>query len=73
MIKELKQDISEFGGDKLVAVWCRETYGVTLYINYDFIEPEEPIRESEFQKNEHIKTMTMTALLMLLEEQNRLF
>lgn len=73
MIKELKQDISEFGGDKLVAVWCRETYGVTLYINYDFIEPEDPIKESELQEDEYIQTMTMTVLLMLLEQQDKLF
>lgn len=73
LIEELKQDIFEFGGDKIVAVWCRETHGVTLYVNYDFIEPEEPIQESELQENEHIQTMTMTALLVLLEEQNRLF
>lgn len=65
LIEELKDDISEFGGDRIVAVWCREYQGVTIYTNYDFI--------TELQKNEQIKKMTMTALLMLLEEQNSIF
>ncbi len=47
--------------------------GATLYVNYDFIEPEDPIKESELQEDEYIQTMTMTALLMLLEQQDKLF
>ena len=37
LIDELKSDIEEFGGDKIVAAWCKDTHGVTLYVNYDFI------------------------------------
>lgn len=67
LIDELKYDIEEFGGDTIVNVWCRDSQGVTLYINYDFIEEETSIQE-----NEYIKQMTMTALLILLEQQNEI-
>lgn len=73
LIEELKDDISEFGGDRIVAVWCREYQGVTIYTNYDFITENKPLQKTELQKNEQIKKMTMTALLMLLEEQNSIF
>lgn len=73
LIEELKDDISEFGGDRIVAVWCREYQGVTIYTNYDFITDDKPLQKTELQKNEQIKKMTMTALLMLLEDQNSIF
>lgn len=73
LIDELKSDIEEFGGDKIVAVRCKDTHGVTLYVNYDFIESEDPIKESELPEDEYIQTMTMIALLMLLEQQDKLF
>ena len=40
LIDELKTDILEFGGDTVVAVWCKDNSGVTLYVNYDFINEE---------------------------------
>ena len=70
LIDELKQDIEEFGGDKVVAVWCKESEGVILYTNYDFIEEDEPLRESELKDGEFLKQMTMSALLLVLEKQN---
>ena len=72
LIEELKEDIAEFGGDKIVAVWCKESADVTLYTNYDFIEKEEPIGTSELHHDEYIQEMTMTALLTLLEKQNEI-
>ncbi len=72
LIEELKADISEFGGDKIVAVWCKDNSGVTLYTNYDFIDEEEPITESELKDDEYIQKMTMSALLVLLEKQNEI-
>lgn len=71
LIEELKQDIAEFGGETVVAVWCREYESATVYTNYDFIHEENPIQESELEANEHIEKMTMTALLILLENQNK--
>lgn len=70
LIEELKADIAEFGGDQMVAVWCKDNFGVTIYTNYDFVEEEEPIRESELQDGEYIQEMTMSALLILMEKQN---
>ena len=70
LIKELKEDILEFGGDKIVAVWCKKSEGVILYTNYDFVEEDDSIRESELQSGEFLKQMTMSALLIILEKQN---
>ena len=70
LIEELKQDIAEFGGHEIVYVWCKDTNGVTIYTNYDFILSDEPIDNSEIEPDEYIKTMSMTTVLMLLEEQN---
>ena len=70
LIKELKSDIREFGGNTVVAVWCKDIFGVTIYKNYDFICKEEPIKESELKSGEYIQNMTMSALLILLEKQD---
>ena len=72
LIEELKQDIEEFGGDTIVAVWWKENDWLIFYTNYDFIDEEEPITEKELQNEEFIKQMTMTTLLILLEEQNEI-
>ena len=72
LIKELKADISLFGGNKIIAVWCKNTSGVTIYTNYDFIDKDQPIVESELNEGEYISEMTMSALLVLLEKQNKI-
>lgn len=72
LIEELKEDIAEFGGDTIVAVWCKDNSGVTLYTNYDFIEEEKSIAETELRENEYLQKMTMSALLILLEKQNEI-
>lgn len=70
LIEELKSDIMEFGGDTIVSVWCRDSYGTTLYTNYDFIIEDAPLEEKEVLSNERIEKMSMSALLVLLEKQN---
>ena len=70
LIEELKADISEFGGDTIVKVWCKDTNGVTIYTNYDFIEKEMSLQDNEIENDEYIKQMSLTALVMLLEIQN---
>lgn len=72
LIEELKADIAEFGGDTIVAVWCKDNSGVTIYTNYDFIDEDEPIKETELKEDEYIKKMTMSALFILLEKQNEI-
>lgn len=73
LIEEVKEDIQEFGGSKIVAVWCKEYEGVILYTNYDFIDENKPLRESELKEGEFLKQMTMSALLLVLEKQNSIF
>lgn len=73
LITDLKQDILEFGNDYIVAVWYKEIDGVTVYTNYDFINEDSPIDQSELQDGEKIKPMTMGALLVALEQQNSMF
>lgn len=72
LIRELKEDIAEFGGDTIVAVWCKEYKGVIIYTNYDFIEEDIPFDKSELKVEEFIKQMTMSALLIILEKQNEI-
>lgn len=73
LIEELKKDIQEFGGNKIVAVWCKECEEVILYTNYDFIDEDQPIKSLEIKEGEFIKQMTMSALLLVLEKQNSIF
>lgn len=73
LIADLKQDILEFGNDYIVAVWYKEIDGVTIYTNYDFINEDSPINQSELQEGEKIKPMTMGALLVTLEQQSSMF
>lgn len=73
LIADLKQDILEFGNDYIVAVWYKEVDGVIVYTNYDFIDEDSPIDPSELQEGEKIKSMTMGALLVALEQQNSMF
>lgn len=72
LIAELKQDIAAFGGDTVVAVWYREIAGSVIYTNYDFIEPEIPLSKDEVKSGENITTMTLAALLIALENQNKI-
>lgn len=70
LIEELTQDIVEFGSSKIVAVWCKDIQGTTVYTNYDYITENQPIDESELEQGEYLKEMTMGALLTALEVQN---
>lgn len=70
LIEELKEDIQEFGGDEVIAVWCRRYENVLIYTNYDFIEVDKPLDNSELKTGEFLKKMTMNGLLAALEQQN---
>ena len=39
---------------------------------YDFIDEEAPLQEDEIHEDEYIKQMTMTALMILFEQQNEI-
>lgn len=70
LIEELKEDIMEFGGEEIVAVWCKKYGDVIVYTNYDFIEEEIPLNDTEIKDGEFLKMMTMNGLLVALEQQN---
>lgn len=72
LIRALKSDITEFGGDKVVTVWCKDDSGVTLYTNYDFAEKEHLITKNEVKDGEYLQRMTMSTLLILLEKQDEI-
>jgi hypothetical protein len=72
LIEELKADIKEFGGETVVAVWCKKYKGITVYTNYDFIDEDNPISKADLLEGEHIKKKTMRGLLELLEIQNEI-
>jgi hypothetical protein len=72
LIEDLKRDIAEFGGNTIVAVWCKKAKGVEIYTNYDFIDKDDPISKTEIEDDEYLKQMSMTALLMLLEMENEI-
>lgn len=71
LIEELKQDISEFGGDLIVEVVTEERKGVTLYKDYNFIDDDV---ETDFilNENEKLQMMTASALLVLYEKENEI-
>lgn len=71
LIKQLEQDIAKFGGDTIVAAWCKEYDGVIIYTDYDFIDNIEILQSNEVNNNEYIKKMTMNALIALLKMQNK--
>lgn len=73
LIDELRADIAKFGASERVHVWSREHEGVTLYVNYDFITSENPVKMDEIALGETLSTMTMGELLKLLEQQNTIF
>lgn len=75
LIEEIKRDIAEFGGDTVVKVICKEYKGVIVLVNYDFILNNsfiEKVLDSTLDDGEFSRTMTMTAALTMMEQQNSL-
>lgn len=69
LIKELKEDIAEFGGDIIVEVVTEEWEGVTIYKDYNFIEDDESTA-FKLSETEKMQRMTASALLLLYEQEN---
>lgn len=70
LIEDLKRDIAEFGGNTIVAVWCKKAKGVEIYTNYDFIDKDDPISTTEIEDDEYLKQMTMTNISVAGAMQN---
>lgn len=69
LIEELKMDIAEFGGDKLLEVVTEEREGVKIYKDYNFIDNDEST-DFKLSKTEKMQRMTASALLLLYEQEN---
>lgn len=69
LIEELRADIAEFGGDKLLEVVTEEREGVTIYKDYNFISDDKntTFKLSEMEK---LQRMSASALLLLYEQEN---
>lgn len=73
LIKELKQDIAEFGGQTILAAWVKNIGGTEIITNYDFTGTEIPIAEDELKPGERIIFIQADLLLEKLIEQNKIF
>lgn len=69
LIEELKADIDEFGGDKVLEVVTEEREDVVIYKDYNFIGDDKGV-SSKLSKNEKLQKMTASALLLLYEQEN---
>ena len=70
LIREVENDILEFGGNVIVAVWVRDFDDAKIIVNYDFIDGDAPITEKEIQEGENIEKMTLENLCIYLKKQN---
>lgn len=69
LIEELKEDITEFGGDLIVEVVTEEKEGVTIYKDYNFIDDDQNT-SFKLSDSEKIQRMSASALLILYEQEN---
>lgn len=72
LIEELKADIAEFGGDRLVEVVTEKKHGATIYKDYNFINDEKGAKFC-LSDGETLQRMTASALLFLYEKENEIF
>nr|DAE76864.1 MAG TPA: hypothetical protein [Bacteriophage sp.] len=72
LIKELRQDIADFGENLIVEVIATQLYGTTIYKDYNFISDDENTK-FELKQNEKLVKMPAVELLKLYEKENRLF
>lgn len=73
LIKELEEDLKEFGADTMFAVWLRrfpQCENLEFAVNYDFVEEEYPIKREEFNEGERLVFMQGDVLLALLKKQD---
>ncbi len=71
LIKELKQDIEEFGKDILVNVVTENRQGVTIYKDYTFADDSKSA--FDLRPFERVECMTASALLAIYEQENNIF
>ena len=69
LIIRLKEDIKKYGFGKRVRVWCWDTDGIVLYLNYNYIEEEPMLRDIDIEHGVYFKKMAMGELLPLFEKR----
>lgn len=69
LIEELKVDIAEFGGNKILEVVTEERDGVTIYKDYNFVNNDNKTT-FKLSENEKSQKMTASSLLLLYEKEN---
>lgn len=72
LIKELKQDIAEFGSNLIVEVIAKKSYGATIYTDYNFIIDDKDTK-FELEPGEQLVKMPAVELLKLYEKENEVF
>jgi len=70
LIRELKQDIEEFGEDCPCYVFYEIINGTLKFTNYDFDTEEKPITDDELYRDEELLSTTLGDALKLFERQN---
>ncbi len=71
LIEELKKDIAEFGGEKLVYVITEKQEDVVIYKDYFLAARDKS--SIELKGKEKLKIMTASALLILYKMENSIF
>lgn len=72
LIKELRQDIADFGENLIVEVISTQLHDITIYKDYNFVSDDENTK-FELKQNEKLVKMPAVELLKLYEKENRLF
>lgn len=72
LIKELRQDIADFGENLIVEVIATQLHDITIYKDYNFVSDDENTK-FELKQNEKLVKMPAVELLKLYEKENRLF
>lgn len=70
LIKELQQDIAEFGKNTIVYAVFYWQSGIKLYTNYDFITADHRMTKEELRENEKVDQLSMEKLLNRLQKQD---
>lgn len=69
LIKRVKEDISIYTGEIVVAVWYNTNEEATDYTDYAFIGSDKFIRG--LLNNDRMKPMTLTALSIILDLKSK--
>lgn len=70
LIKEIKEDIKEFGKEHIFYAMFKKKKDCIFLINYDFIQKENPLTKEEIKTYDLILKLKANEILEILELQN---